>query len=48
MLSDFTLGALDLCKLYHGQNHQEVIWEAIELAPRLEQVGYSRYWLAES
>jgi luciferase family oxidoreductase group 1 len=47
MPSDFTLGALDLCKLYHGQSHQEVIWESIELAPRVEAMGYSRYWLAE-
>lgn len=47
MPHNFTLGALDLCKLYHGQSHRDAIWESIELAPRLEEMGYTRYWLAE-
>lgn len=47
MANNFALGALDLCKLYGDESHQEVIWESIELAPRLEAMGYTRYWLAE-
>ena len=47
MANEFSLGALDLCKLFPGQTHHAVIWESIELAPRLEQSGYGRYWLAE-
>ncbi len=46
-MSDLRLGALDLCKLTKGRNHQQVIWDSVELAPRLENAGYSRYWLAE-
>jgi luciferase family oxidoreductase group 1 len=47
MANEFSLGALDLGKLLPGQTHHAVIWESIELAPRLEQLGYGRYWLAE-
>jgi luciferase family oxidoreductase group 1 len=41
------LGALDLCRVRDGVRHSEMIWETLELAPRLEAFGYSRYWVAE-
>jgi luciferase family oxidoreductase group 1 len=43
----FELGALDLCRVRDGVRHSEMIWETLDLAPRLETFGYSRYWIAE-
>lgn len=40
------VGILDLCR-HFGDPPAEAIWAALELAPRVEQMGYSRYWLAE-
>jgi luciferase family oxidoreductase group 1 len=41
------LGALDFSTVVPGMGHTETIWNTIELAPYLESIGYSRYWLGE-
>lgn len=43
----FTLGALDLSPVYPGTNPADAIRLTLELPPLLEEMGYSRYWLAE-
>jgi luciferase family oxidoreductase group 1 len=43
----FDLGYLDLCRVAPGAKAADAIWTSVELAPRLEAYGYSRYWLAE-
>jgi luciferase family oxidoreductase group 1 len=47
MGKSFDLGVLDLCRVTPGSGHSDRIWETIDIAPKLEQFGYSRYWLAE-
>lgn len=46
-MQQFSLGALDLSPVYPGKTAQDAVWETLELAPRVEEFGYSRYWLAE-
>ena len=43
----FTLGALDLSPVFPGMNPADAISMTLELPPLLEDMGYSRYWLAE-
>ena len=46
MKRNYTLGVLDLCKLF-GETPDQAIWATLELAPLVESMGYSRYWLSE-
>jgi luciferase family oxidoreductase group 1 len=46
-LLSFKLGALDLTPIFPGAKPMDPIWETLDLAPALETIGYSRYWLAE-
>jgi luciferase family oxidoreductase group 1 len=46
MTPRYTVGVLDLCKL-HGEPPDQALWATLELAPLVESLGYSRYWLAE-
>src|SRR5262245_24379110 len=41
------LGVLDCCQVPPGKTGQEALFDTLELAPRAESLGYSRYWLAE-
>lgn len=41
------LGVLDVCACYLGASPENALWQSIELAPRVEQLGYTRYWLSE-
>ena len=43
----FTLGALDLSPVFPGITSSDAIEVTLRLAPELEGLGYSRYWLAE-
>ena len=43
----FTLGALDLSPVYPEMNPADAISMTLEQPPLLEDMGYSRYWLAE-
>lgn len=45
--SPFTLGALDLSPVYPEMNPADAIAMTLEIPPLLEDMGYSRYWLAE-
>lgn len=47
MSRPFRLGALDFCHLHDGTWPVQVLCETLDLAPRVESFGYSRYWLAE-
>lgn len=47
MSHPFQLGALDFCHLHDGVWPVQVLCETLDLAPRVESFGYSRYWLAE-
>ncbi|HSN87111.1 MAG TPA: MsnO8 family LLM class oxidoreductase [Thermoanaerobaculia bacterium] len=47
MSQPFRLGALDFCHLHDGTWPVQVLCETLDLAPRVESFGYSRYWLAE-
>jgi luciferase family oxidoreductase group 1 len=47
MNGSLRLGAHDLCKTRDGRRHADVIWDTLDLVPKLEQLGYTRYWLAE-
>ena len=47
MARPFQLGALDFCHLHDGTWPVQVLCETLDLAPRVESFGYSRYWLAE-
>ena len=41
------LGILDVAALYPGVTPAEVLEQTWRLAPRLEELGYSRFWFAE-
>ena len=41
------LGALDLGRIGSGSSSVETLWGSMHLAPYLESLGYSRYWVAE-
>lgn len=41
------LGLLDLCTVRPGATHADALVETLELAPLVEALGFSRYWLAE-
>lgn len=41
------LGLLDLCTVHAGMKPDDVLWQTLEMVPRVEEMGYSRYWLAE-
>jgi luciferase family oxidoreductase group 1 len=43
----FRLGALDFCRAEGRFNASEALWDSIALAPRLEEFGYARFWMAE-
>jgi luciferase family oxidoreductase group 1 len=42
-----SLGALDLGRIDSGSSSVETLWGSTYLAPYLESLGYSRYWVAE-
>ena len=42
-----SLGVLDLGTVHPGTTPGDALWATIDLAPRVEAFGYSRYWLAE-
>lgn len=46
-MSILKLGALDFSVVYPGMGSGDAIWETLDLAPRLEAFGYSRFWMAE-
>ena len=46
-LPQFTLGALDLSPVFAGTRSSDSIQMTLKVAPELEGLGYSRYWLAE-
>ena len=41
------LGALDACVCFRGVHPQDVLWHSIEMARRVEDMGYTRYWFSE-
>ncbi len=41
------LAALDLCAIRKGRPSVESLYEAVELAEHLDQLGFSRIWLSE-
>lgn len=41
------LGVLDFCEVPRGKTARDALFDTIELAGRVEALGYSRYWLAE-
>jgi luciferase family oxidoreductase group 1 len=43
----YEIGVLDLCHIHAGEKASDVLWNTIELAPKGEMLGYSRYWLGE-
>lgn len=47
MPEGFQLGALDFCNLEREGDPVDALWQTLDLAPELESIGYSRYWLAE-
>ncbi|HEX6862749.1 MAG TPA: MsnO8 family LLM class oxidoreductase [Thermoanaerobaculia bacterium] len=47
MSEPFRLGALDFCHVPRGQEPADGLWQTLDLAPALESLGYTRYWLAE-
>lgn len=46
-ITSLKLGVLDFCACYGGSHPQDVLWQSIELASRLERLGYTRYWFSE-
>jgi len=46
-LAIITLGALDFSPVFPGSTPVEALWHTLELAPKLEAWGYSRYWIGE-
>jgi len=46
-MNDISLGALDFCRISPGSTSHAAIWETIELVQKLDQIGYSRFWLGE-
>ena len=47
MVMPFRLGLLDIGRVFPEQKAADVLWNSVQLAPRLEAMGYSRYWLSE-
>lgn len=47
ILPGIRLGVLDVAPVWPDVTHRDAVWEIIEAAPVLEELGYSRYWLAE-
>jgi luciferase family oxidoreductase group 1 len=43
----FRVGVLDFCRVFDGKDYAGTIWNTLELAPRVEEFGYERYWLSE-
>lgn len=41
------LSVLDLCPVSEGSNPAEALTNSLDLAPRVEQLGYRRHWVAE-
>ncbi|MEW2567337.1 LLM class flavin-dependent oxidoreductase [Streptomyces sp. NPDC047070] len=46
-MSDIPLGVLDLVPVSSGSTAAEALRNSIDLAQRVEQLGYARYWFAE-
>jgi luciferase family oxidoreductase group 1 len=46
-MTEISLGALDFCRISPGSTAHAAIWDTIELAQKLDEVGYSRLWLGE-
>jgi luciferase family oxidoreductase group 1 len=46
-MNEISLGALDFCRIPPGSTSHAAIWETIELVQKLDQIGYSRFWLGE-
>lgn len=47
MSEPYLLGALDFCCVHEGMSPVAALKQTLDLAPALEELGYSRYWLAE-
>lgn len=47
MSEPYLLGALDFCSVHEGMSPVAALKQTLDLAPALEEIGYSRYWLAE-
>jgi luciferase family oxidoreductase group 1 len=41
------MGVLDFCNVLDGMEPADVLWGTLQLAPLVESLGYSRYWLSE-
>ncbi len=46
-LSDLPLSVLDLASVYEGMSHAEALAQTIETARVADDLGYSRFWVAE-
>lgn len=47
MTRKLQVGVLDFCRTFDSVSASDAIWDAVELVQRTEEMGYSRYWLAE-
>src|SRR5262245_47998330 len=47
MTSELRLGALDFTRTSFQLGAADALQDTIDLAPHLDALGYSRYWLAE-
>ncbi|WP_207952956.1 LLM class flavin-dependent oxidoreductase [Paenibacillus agricola] len=43
----YQLSVLDLASIWNGQSTAQAMVEALSLAKKVEQLGYTRYWFAE-
>ena len=41
------LSVLDIAPIWKGAPHAQALRESVELAPKIESLGYRRYWVAE-
>lgn len=46
-MNGLELGILDFCNVYGAMQPDDALWATFELAPKVEALGYSRYWLTE-
>lgn len=46
-MTPFQLAFLDIGRVGAGRKPAEVLWDSVDLAPRLENLGFSRYWITE-
>jgi len=47
MSTKLRMSVLDFCRVVDGTSDTDTIWNALELARRVDKMGFDRYWVAE-